>query len=228
MCRILYFSQVVLADGRLATCTHNQTIIEENGTIKTRNDGELFWALRGGGGGTFGIVEHYVLKLHPVQESYVEVNIRIPLHRNASDATIIKRGIEAYDQWVRTVPPYWGGAIAFFKDVLFARIFKHGPWNANTESELRPFYDLESYYDQLLQITNVSIAAPYLVADPYKNARLFQIGGLVPPDKHISTGLRDLLTYEVMDDRNGRLFCYFYRLGGTYQQLLAYDFKRSM
>ena len=168
---------------------------------------------------TFGIVVHYMLKLHPVQESYVEGTFRIPLHRNASDATIIKKGIEAYDQWVRTVPPYWSGVIGFLKDVFFASIFKLGPWDANTESELLPFYDLESHYDQLLQITltNVSIAASYLVADPYKNGRLFLIGCLVPPDKHISTGLMGLLIDEVMGDRKGNFFCYFTRLGGTYQ-----------
>ena len=46
----------------MATCTEHKTIIETDGEPEIHN-GDLFWALRGGGGGTFGIVVNYVLKL---------------------------------------------------------------------------------------------------------------------------------------------------------------------
>ena len=71
-----YYKQVVLADGRLATCTENKTVIENPvGTSEIHNNGHLFWALRGGGGGTFGVVVHYVLKLHPAAPSIGEASI---------------------------------------------------------------------------------------------------------------------------------------------------------
>ncbi|XP_052773822.1 uncharacterized protein LOC128212409 [Mya arenaria] len=47
-------AQVVLADGSIATATENRTVIVTPvGDIMYHENGDLFWALRGGGGGTF-------------------------------------------------------------------------------------------------------------------------------------------------------------------------------
>jgi hypothetical protein len=52
-CDNLLSAQVVVADGRLLTCDANQ-------------NSDLFWALRGGGGGNFGVVTSFTFQTHQV------------------------------------------------------------------------------------------------------------------------------------------------------------------
>jgi FAD/FMN-containing dehydrogenase len=43
---------------------------EEAVTVDAHNDADLFWALRGGGGGNFGVVTSFVFKLHPIEHAF--------------------------------------------------------------------------------------------------------------------------------------------------------------
>ncbi|RJE78189.1 hypothetical protein BGP78_05730 [Pseudoalteromonas sp. MSK9-3] len=54
-CDVLESAQIVTAQGELLTCNNNE-------------NSDLFWALRGGGGGNFGIVTSFVFRTHKTQD----------------------------------------------------------------------------------------------------------------------------------------------------------------
>ena len=64
-------AEVVTADGKLRVVNHAQ-------------DPDLFWALKGGGGGTFGVVTRLTLATHPLPENFGAV--RPHLHAKSDDA----------------------------------------------------------------------------------------------------------------------------------------------
>jgi FAD/FMN-containing dehydrogenase len=72
--------QIVTADGKL------QTVDSKN------NPNDLFWALRGGGGGNFGVVTAFTFNVHKVPSSVAYFNVRWPLS-SASAA------IDAWQSW---------------------------------------------------------------------------------------------------------------------------------
>ncbi len=75
----LVSANIVTADGRLRT-------------VNARTDSALLWALKGGGGGNFGIVTEFTFKVHPLPPSATFFNVRWPW----SSAT---EAIAAWQAW---------------------------------------------------------------------------------------------------------------------------------
>ena len=75
----LHAVKIVTADGRLRT-------------IDQRSDPDLLWALKGGGGGNFGIVTEFVFRVHPVPARSTYFRVRWPWP--SADAAI-----DAWQHW---------------------------------------------------------------------------------------------------------------------------------
>jgi FAD/FMN-containing dehydrogenase len=86
-------AEVVTADGqlRVANACQNQ---------------DLFWALRGGGGGTFGIVTHVTLMTHAPPSDFGFVNGSIKAKSDAAFAELLEHFVAFYGQSLAT--EHWG------------------------------------------------------------------------------------------------------------------------
>ena len=229
----------MLADGRVATCTDNQTIIETDGISETHNNGDLFWAFRGGGGGSFGIVVNYVLKLLPGPTSIVYA--RFIMNYNHDDD--VKAFLEANDAWQRTAPFYWGNYVNFrnrqtivvvndthnvtYQHRIFTTLYKLGPWDKNIESELQPFYDLKTHRtlaDVSIKIANYSSYSQSLPRHTTPS-RGIKVGAYVPTEK-INATLWDFLVADTTAPSEGAKQCTLRRFGGKI--FLRPKFKKQL
>ncbi|MFB6810622.1 FAD-binding oxidoreductase [Streptomyces sp. NPDC056387] len=91
------------AYGTTSDALTGVTVVTPDGIVReadaTRN-AELFWALRGGGGGNFGVVTEFRFRTHPAGDcAYAE------LHWAEADSAALLRG---WQRWLTALPePFW-------------------------------------------------------------------------------------------------------------------------
>jgi len=102
---------LVTADGRIMTVSEDGTkVVGLDGSVTQNNDTSLFWAIRGGGGGTWGAVVSFTFKLHYAPERF----------RNIQAGWILKAGdvddfgretLKFVLREVEKLCPSWGGYV---------------------------------------------------------------------------------------------------------------------
>jgi hypothetical protein len=81
--------QIVTPDGKLRRVDIDS---------KSKEDQDIFWACRGGGGGNFGIIVEMEMKVHkPFSEKMLVGQIRYPLES-------VDEVLGVYNEWVETIP----------------------------------------------------------------------------------------------------------------------------
>jgi len=136
--------EIVTADGELRRVT-------------ATTEPELFWALRGGGKGTFGVVTAIEIDLHPVTRLYGG-----GMHFAADTA---ERALATWAEWTRTVPEEMGSSVLlirmpdlpFLPDVLRGRYIAHVRFAytgsaADGERLVRPFRELGPVTDTVTEM----------------------------------------------------------------------------
>ena len=91
-------AEVVTADGRIRTVSQWQ-------------EPDLFFALRGGGGGTFGIVTRLTLKTHPLPETVGAILFEVKARDDASWRDLVERIVAFYADALFN--PHWGEQLRF-------------------------------------------------------------------------------------------------------------------
>ncbi|XP_055340387.1 uncharacterized protein LOC129589599 isoform X2 [Paramacrobiotus metropolitanus] len=95
------------------------TLVTANGTLLTVSaccNKELFWALRGGGGGTFGIITSVTYRLHPVSKGFLSYSLMITNKTGTGNfsATQLKDIVEVLARHTERLGEVgWGGYLIF-------------------------------------------------------------------------------------------------------------------
>ena len=120
-------AEVVTADGvvRIANaCTHP----------------DLFWGLKGGGGGTLGVVTQLTLRVHPLPESFGAVNMTIKATSAPAFRRLIGLIVDFYARHLMN--PHWGEQIRLRPDntLKISMVFQ-GLDRSQAQAVWQPFLD---------------------------------------------------------------------------------------
>lgn len=145
-CDNLLSADVVLADGTLVTCDAN-------------NHPDLFWALRGGGGGNFGVVTSFTFKTHTISDITT-----LEAYFDFDDFVAV---MTAFQAWPDTLPnhiwaqviPGWDGRSA--KPSLYLRAFCIG-----SQAEMN------TYWQQFLSAAGVAALFVSQSTNSYRDTML--------------------------------------------------------
>ena len=120
-------AEVVTADGQVRL-------------VNACQDPELFWALKGGGGGTFGVVTRLTLRTHALPDHFGGAGGTIQAGSAAAFRTLIERFLSHYAE--RLANPHWGEQIALKSDnSLEISMVQQGLSREEARAVWQPFFD---------------------------------------------------------------------------------------
>lgn len=120
-------AEVVTADGKARI-------------VNARRDPELFWALKGGGGGSFGVVTRLTLRTHALPETFGAVFGAIEADSDEAYRALIGETVRFYRD--RLFNPHWGEQLVFRGDrVLRLAMVFQGLDQPAAERTWAPFFD---------------------------------------------------------------------------------------
>ena len=117
--------------------------------------------LKGGGGGSLGVVTRLTLRTHPLPDFFGAVNLTIEATSDAAFRRLIGRVVSFYSDSLHN--PHWGEQIAFRPgNVLAIAMVFQGLDQQQAETIWRPFLDWLAGSPQDFRI----VSAPWIVAAP--------------------------------------------------------------
>jgi len=120
-------AEVVTADGRART-------------VNACSDTDLFWALKGGGGGSWGVVTRLTLRTHELPEFFGAAWGEIKAHSDEAFGRLLTRFFELYA--VSLFNPHWGEQVAVGGDnTLKLSMVSQGVDKAQAHAVWAPFFD---------------------------------------------------------------------------------------
>jgi FAD/FMN-containing dehydrogenase len=118
-------------------------VVTADGEVRIANacvNPELFWALKGGGGGAFGVVTRLTLRVHPLPETFGAVNLSIKADSPAAWRRLVGMALDFCDR--RLVTPHWGEQLRFRRDhTLRVEMVFQGLRRSEAVAVWQPFLD---------------------------------------------------------------------------------------
>jgi FAD/FMN-containing dehydrogenase len=137
------FGSFSKAFGTAAGSLIEAEVVTADGVLRIANaqtHADLFWALKGGGGGTFGVVTRLTLQVHPLPETFGAVNFSV----QAATPQAFRRLIGlTLDFCARSlVNPHWGEQLRLRRDnTLGVAMVFQGLSRAEAAAVWQPFLD---------------------------------------------------------------------------------------
>lgn len=129
--------------GTAASHLLEARVVTADGTVRTANpctNPDLFWALKGGGGGTFGVVTRLTLRTHTLPHYFGAAKARIQAGSDAAFKRLIERFLEFYAE--KLLNPHWGESASIRPDrVLEISMVAQGLDAEQIERVWRPFWN---------------------------------------------------------------------------------------
>jgi FAD/FMN-containing dehydrogenase len=165
-------------------------IVTANGAVTTANactNPDLFWGIKGGGGGSLGVVTRLTLRTHELPEFVGAVFATIDATSETAFRRLIVKIVEFYSKALFN--PHWGEQIAFRPgNVLAISMVFQGLDQQQAETIWRPFFDWVAGSPQDFSLE----AEPVIIAVPARNLWdpefLKKIPGLVLADDRPDAG----------------------------------------
>ena len=99
--------EMVIADGSVVVANTSGTLVTqaEGGLAEWSEDTELFWAVRGGGAGPWGVVTHLTVKMHRARQEcaescYTQTTLIWENKWEEDDGLMAEQVTQAYLTWV--------------------------------------------------------------------------------------------------------------------------------
>jgi FAD/FMN-containing dehydrogenase len=106
--------------GTAAASLIEAEVVTADGQIRIANactNPDLFWALKGGGGGTFGVVSKLTARLHELPEFFGSANFKVKASSDDAYRRLIRKFVSFYQQ--NLFNGHWGEQAEFRPDNVF-------------------------------------------------------------------------------------------------------------
>ena len=108
--------------------------------VNACSEPELFWGLKGGGGGSLAIVTRLTLRVHPLPEDFGAVNLTVQAATPAAFRRLVGMTLDFCS--ASLINPHWGEQIRFRPDnVLKVSMVFQGLDRSGAQAVWRPFLD---------------------------------------------------------------------------------------
>ncbi|MEM5310501.1 FAD-binding oxidoreductase [Paraburkholderia sp. JHI869] len=128
--------------GLAAASLLQAEIVTADGVVRTANEGQdadLFWALKGGGGGSFGVVTRLTLRTHDLPENFGWARLKIKASSPEAYRRLAARLVDHYAKHLFN--PQWGERFIFRSDEIEVAMVCQGLDDHQAKSVWAPLID---------------------------------------------------------------------------------------
>jgi FAD/FMN-containing dehydrogenase len=207
--------------GLAAASLIEAEIVTAGGDVKTANacsNSDLFWALKGGGGG-FGVVTRVTLKTHPLPEFFGGVFATIKANSDDAYRRLISKMVDFYAQALFN--PHWGEQILVAQGLVAISMAFQGLSQLEAREVWKPFFDWVAASPQDFIIA----AQPRIFAGParkrWDGSALKLIPGVVSADDRPGASADNI--FWTGDGKEAGVVWHAYQSAWLPQSLLADD-----